>query len=137
MTDNKGNADIAVLKAGDIVLIRGRVERIIEKKEIRSKEGKGARAAAIIRYKEIVIGVPFYTTGGGRPEREWIGGGRYLIAGTAQNGLKNVFPQLGIDNACILEQENLLKPIGKLDEVDREILVDRFWDQLGRDVEKL
>ena len=133
MTDNEGNANLANLRTGDIVLIRGRVERIIDKKDARSKEGKGARAAAIIRHKEIVIGVPFYTTGRGKPEREWTGGGRYLVAGTLQNGLKNDFSQLGIDNSCILEQRNLLKLIGRLDEIDREILLGRFWYQVGRD----
>ncbi len=134
MTEHEGNANLENLRTGDIVLIRGRVERIIDKKKARSKEGKGARAAAIIRHKELVIGVPFYTTGGGKPEREWTGGGRYLVARTSQNGLKNAFSQLGIDNSCILEQKNLLKPSGRLDEIDREILLGRFWHQVGRDV---
>lgn len=40
MTDNKGNADIAVLKTGDIVLIRGRVERIIEKRRLDQRRAK-------------------------------------------------------------------------------------------------
>lgn len=135
MIEREDNARIADLRTGDIVLIRGRVERIIDKKEARSKEGKAARAAAIIRHEEIVIGVPFYTTGEGKPKREWTGGGRYLVAGRLQNGLKNAYSQLGIDNACILEQKNLLKPIGKLDEIDREILLGLFWGQVGRDVQ--
>jgi len=82
-----------------------------------------------------VIGVPFYTTGEGKPEHKWTGGGRYIVTGSPQNGLKNAYSQLGIDNACILQQKNLLKPIGKLDEIDSEILLGLFWDQVGRDVQ--
>lgn len=130
MNQREYNAKMEDLKTGDIVLIRGRVKRIIDKEEARSKEGKAARAAAIIRYRQNVIGVPFYTTGEGKPERAWTGAERYLVAGSPQNGLKNAFSQLGIDNACVLEQKNLLKHIGTLDKIDHEILLGLFWDQV-------
>jgi hypothetical protein len=49
--------------------------------------------------------------------------------------LKNAYSQPGLDNACVLEQKILIKPIGKLDEIDRKILVGLFWEQVGRGVQ--
>jgi hypothetical protein len=49
--------------------------------------------------------------------------------------LKNAYSQPGLGNACVLEQKILIKPIGKLNEIGREILLGLFWEQVGRGVQ--
>ncbi|MCP1214382.1 hypothetical protein [Acetobacter okinawensis] len=108
MTENK----LMTVDVRDVVLFQKTIERVSG--EIFS-EGKGSRPSVVFCIRNnLRIALPLYSS----VKEGWKAPcGRLGIEPRQGNGLEKL-SQIGVDNSFILKEENFVKKIGQVDEID-------------------